>query len=147
MKRVMTRWKRAGAFTLIEMLTVIAIIGILAALLLPAIRLAMRKAKEAVARADIAGLTTALSQYSSDFGALPPDRTNDNEPNAAGDLTCSEANFGDADSPNECLVWFLTREYVTNADGAGRPWATGSGWNPDASTTVFARASGGRTSV
>ena len=63
------------AFTLIEMLTVIAIIGILAAILIPIVQVAMKKARIATASADVSNLTQAATAYSLDFGAFPPDCT------------------------------------------------------------------------
>ena len=63
------------AFTLIEMLTVIAIIGILAAILITTVPIAMRKARIATANADVSNLTQAATAYSLDFGAFPPDCT------------------------------------------------------------------------
>ncbi len=63
--------KREGGFTLIELLVVIGIIGILAALLLPAYIKARQHAKEGVTRAMIDQLKTACEAYQSDFGTYP----------------------------------------------------------------------------
>lgn len=59
-------------FTLVEMLVVVTIIGILAALLSTAIAGAMTSAREARVLSEITGLDTALTNYASDFG-VPPD--------------------------------------------------------------------------
>ncbi len=59
------------AFTLIELLTVIAIISILAGILTPALRKARMRASEAKAKAMIASLKTSLSMYKTDYGVYP----------------------------------------------------------------------------
>ena len=63
-------------FTLIEMLTVIAIIGILAGLIIPAATKARRDAAISKAKATISALETALSMYYTDYGVYPPSCTN-----------------------------------------------------------------------
>jgi prepilin-type N-terminal cleavage/methylation domain-containing protein len=63
---------RSEGFTLIELLTVIFIIGLLAAILIPAVSIAMRKAKIGAAEADLRNLALALGDYQIDNGSLPP---------------------------------------------------------------------------
>jgi prepilin-type N-terminal cleavage/methylation domain-containing protein len=60
-----------GAFTLIEMLTVIAIIGILAAMLVPTLAGAKKRAMEKMAKVEMSGLNSAISQYYSEYNSLP----------------------------------------------------------------------------
>jgi len=66
----------SAGFTLVEMLVVIAIIGILAALLTPVVISARTKAKNAVIAMELkTGLEGACQQYKMQFGEYPPDGT------------------------------------------------------------------------
>jgi prepilin-type N-terminal cleavage/methylation domain-containing protein len=65
-----SRRHRAG-FTLVELLTVIAIIGILAALLLTVLAAARRSALKAKAQTEMQGLVTAIQGYDSAYGRFP----------------------------------------------------------------------------
>jgi type II secretion system protein G len=60
------------AFTLIELLIVVAIIGILAAIAVPNFLNAMIRAKVSKAVADIRNIATALETYKLDRNAYPP---------------------------------------------------------------------------
>ncbi len=63
--------KKKNGFTLLELITVIGIIVILAGILLPAIGIVKQRAKSARAQADIESLCVALKMYESDFGTYP----------------------------------------------------------------------------
>ncbi len=64
-------FRKKRAFTLIELLTVIAIIGVLIALLFPAIKSALGKAEASKAQTAIMGLTTAYKAYYTEYGKWP----------------------------------------------------------------------------
>jgi len=73
MSEPFTRHSKRQAFTLVELLVVITIIGILVALLVPAVNGAMRNAKNARISIEISGLAQALEAYKLKYGAYPPD--------------------------------------------------------------------------
>jgi general secretion pathway protein G len=64
---------RAG-FTLVEVLVVISIIGVLVALLVPAIASAVGRANEAVVSGDIQSLSQSLASFKNTYGEYPPSR-------------------------------------------------------------------------
>ena len=61
----------AGGFTLLELLIVVALIGILAALVAPQFQKTPVKAKEAVLKEDLFTLRDVIDQYFSDKGKYP----------------------------------------------------------------------------
>ncbi|MEE8306882.1 MAG: prepilin-type N-terminal cleavage/methylation domain-containing protein, partial [Gammaproteobacteria bacterium] len=75
------RWREAfakgqrPAFTLIELLIVIAVLTLLLAILLPALSLARAKAREIACLSNLKQLQTCAKLYSMDYdGFLPPNR-------------------------------------------------------------------------
>jgi prepilin-type N-terminal cleavage/methylation domain-containing protein len=65
--------KNKRGFTLIEMLIVIALIGILASIVLVSLSNLQDKAKLAVAKTDLSSIAKALQMYDLDHNGFPPD--------------------------------------------------------------------------
>lgn len=71
--------RSSRGFTLIELLIVIAIIGILMALLFPAVGSAIDAARRAQAKNDVTQLATAVTAYETEYGRLPGSNSSDNK--------------------------------------------------------------------
>lgn len=64
-------WRRQSGFTLMELLVVLVIIGLLAALVGPSLYQRIKPAKQSAARAQIQSFMTALDNYFVDVGGYP----------------------------------------------------------------------------
>lgn len=71
MQKLSAAGRRTGGFTLIEILVVITIIGILAALIVPRIMDRPDQARATAARADVNAIMSALKLYKLDNGTYP----------------------------------------------------------------------------
>lgn len=68
--------KQRPGFTLVEILVVIAIIGILVAILVPVAGVVITRSKEAKISFEVQQLSMALDQYKTEFGTYPIDMSN-----------------------------------------------------------------------
>ena len=67
---------RRHGFTLVELLVVIVIIGILAAIITPVAFNALGNARNAAISLELSKLSAALEAYKNEYGSYPPDMTN-----------------------------------------------------------------------
>lgn len=80
-----SKFRRRAAFTLVELMLVVAILGILAAIVLPEFQNQSQVAKESAAKANIKILREAIERYALDHNGVPPGYLNGNttsSPNA-----------------------------------------------------------------
>jgi type II secretion system protein G len=86
-----------GGFTLVELLVVVAIIGILASIAVVNLQSALDKSKQRRTMTNIRSVATAVMAYGADFGYLPADGLQGNalrdslRPNVFKDLTVLDA--------------------------------------------------------
>lgn len=70
-KRGIFRWRRQRAFTLIELLLVLVILAVLAAIVVPKFTKRSEQARITAARTDIANLEVSLDAFEIDSGRYP----------------------------------------------------------------------------
>ncbi|MFC1582606.1 type II secretion system protein [Planctomycetota bacterium] len=98
--------KRTG-FTLIEMLVVISIIAILAAILMPAITAVRVAAKKASTKSLIGTIDMALESYANDFsGYYPPDPM-DTAP-------CTMLDGTQLENTSQAICYYIESEFVSD---------------------------------
>lgn len=102
--------RERSAFTLVELLIVIAIIAILAGLAFPAVQGALNSGKKAQARNDVQQIAAAIRAYQLEYGRLPSSVT------SPGD---GDEDFLGKDRSKE-VIGILTGENTSNLNPQGR---------------------------
>src|SRR5438270_2884731 len=100
-------FRAAGAFTLIELLIVMAIIIVLAGLILATAGYVQKKGYRSRAEAEIAAISAALENYKADNGVYPSDSVTNN-------LDVASTNLSDYQPPSLKLYEYLSGD--TNHD-------------------------------
>lgn len=128
------------AFTLIELLVVITIIGILAALAVPAVSKGLEAARKAEAGAMVNQLRTALTQYETEYGIWPTSLRGSSDQTASSqDLyntliaRAQGINADHADNPRRIVFM----EFNTKILRSGSPSATNRTPPSNPSTATF----------
>jgi prepilin-type N-terminal cleavage/methylation domain-containing protein len=125
------------AFTLLELLVVIAMIAVLAGLLFPAIQSILERAKKVQAKNDLTQIVTAVNAYYTEYGKYPI-ATDDNPLNNTADLfytlraISTGANTGNSANPRQ-VIFISPPEDTSQANPRGKigsdgqyhdPWGT-----------------------
>ncbi|GAC1413288.1 MAG: hypothetical protein NVSMB66_4800 [Candidatus Doudnabacteria bacterium] len=119
--------KKSKAFTLIELLIVISIIGLLASIVGVALTSARSKARDAKRKGDLRGLQTALELYFNDFGSYPVSLV-PACPNTYNDYWCRDTYDNSPTSP-QVANWIPgLGPYVASMPHNSKPWSTGQPW-------------------
>jgi prepilin-type N-terminal cleavage/methylation domain-containing protein/prepilin-type processing-associated H-X9-DG protein len=131
---------RCAGFTLVELLVVISIIMLLAALVVPVIKRAQNSSMKAASASNLRQIGVAMMSYTAEHGRFPPPRSNPNVANsyatvfgwvgkkplrttAAGNLTADKrplnAYLGNFTADSEVKVAHAPADRVCDASGTG----------------------------
>lgn len=105
-------------FTILELLTVMAIIAILAGIGAGGYRLARREAKESAAKSDIEKIRTALNDYRTEYGRFPR-QDNPGSPPELEFLTNNVEGIGLTDPWGNPYLYVCTNRFLYSI------WSTG----------------------
>ena len=123
--------KKLRGFTLIEMLVVISLIGILAALALVSFTSSQKQARDVMRKSDLKQYQTVLESYANMASGFYPSRTSISPPVSAYDALCPDLNVK-FEPDISCLE---DPKYST--DATYRYYYRSNGTNGTASATVY----------
>lgn len=155
--------KQNQAFTLIELLIVIAIIGLLASIVAASTVKVRAKARDVVRKQDLRMIQTAMELYYENTGAFPANQTPccgypDDSANFLNELVTTGLlpktphapaapvrnpyyyyDYGSGNTIGALLVTNMESESpsVTGDPGTCRPWAAGQNWCDQSSSTQY----------
>jgi prepilin-type N-terminal cleavage/methylation domain-containing protein len=117
--------KSPRGFTVIELLVVVAIIGILMSLLFPAVQTALDAAKKAQAKNDVTQIATAIVAFDTEYGRLPS--TNPVPQQLTGDVLNALVASNDTLNPRK-IIFMEVLSYKRGKGGISNgifvdPWA------------------------
>jgi len=122
--------RRCRGFTLLELLVVVAIVGILAAIAVPALQYALLRARAQAVAGDIRVVETALMDYYADKGAFPPEPAVGVEPPELRDYLRGRVKWD-----NRQYGYRLAWENWMNANGTPKHASTGVAYGISVVTT------------
>ena len=116
-------------FTMIELLTVISVIAILLALLIPALSMVRRTAKETQQRSQFTTIELAITAFKSDYGDYPPSQERDED----GQIYCGTQSLTEALLGQDLLGFHPDSRFRDDGeDGSGNKLYPKEGEVPDA---------------
>jgi prepilin-type N-terminal cleavage/methylation domain-containing protein len=133
---------RNTAFTLLELMVVIAIVVVLAGLLFPAVQSILDRAKKIQAKNDLTQIVTAVNAFYTEYGRYPTDQTTDTAATygtggSSGKFVFDELRAKTATLNTRQIVFVSPPEDTSQASPKGKIGTDGQFHDPWASAYAF----------